>query len=72
MEAHHAGVIRTTLYAEGVQTPVVWEYAQKISDASDSLDGPSDYDQDTGAADVVNLVPTDANAIAFSRTPARC
>ena len=48
------------------------EYVKKISDANDGLDGPSDDDQDTGAADVVNLVPTDANAIAFSRTPARC
>ena len=72
MEAHHAGVIRTTLYAEGVQTPAVCEYVKKISDANDGLDGPSDDDQDTGAADVVNLVPTDANAINFSRTPARC
>ena len=47
------------------------EYVHKISDASDSLDGPSDDDQDTGTADVANLVPTDANAIAFSRIPAR-
>ena len=69
--AHHAGVIRTTLHDEGVQTPAVCEYVHKISDASDSLDGPSDDDQDTGTADVANLVPTDANAIAFSRIPAR-
>ncbi len=69
VEAYHAGVIRTTLYAEGIETPAVYESVQKISDARDSLDGPSDDDQGIGTADVTNLVPTDANSIAFGRTP---
>ena len=39
VEAHHAGIIRTTLYSEGIRTPAVYEDVQKISDARDSLDG---------------------------------
>ncbi|MBC7590525.1 MAG: ferritin-like domain-containing protein, partial [Salinibacterium sp.] len=69
VEAYHAGVIRTTLYAEGIQTPSVYASVQKISDARDSLDGRSDDDQGIGTAAVANLVPTDANSIAFGRTP---
>ena len=69
VEAYHAGVIRTTLYAEGIQTPTVYASVQKISDARDSLDGRSDDDQGIGTAAVANLVPTDANSIAFGRTP---
>jgi hypothetical protein len=68
VEAYHAGIIRTTLYAEGVATPAVYPTVQKISDARDSLDGRSDDDQGIGTAAVANLVPTDANSLAFSRT----
>ena len=32
--------------------------AQKIPDASDSLDGPSEIDRETGTAEDANLVPT--------------
>lgn len=63
VEAYHAGIIRTTLYALGLQGP-----AQAISDARDSLDGPTDLDQGIGTKDTANLVPTDANGIAFSRS----
>jgi rubrerythrin len=69
VEAYHAGIIRTTLYSEGIQTPAVYEDVQKISDARDSLDGPSDDDQGIGTAAVSGLVPTDANAIVYGRTP---
>lgn len=68
VEAYHAGIIRTTLYAQGVATPALYDSVQKISDARDSLDGPTDDDQGIGTAAVANLVPTDANALAFSRT----
>jgi hypothetical protein len=68
-EAYHAGLIRTTLYAKGVQTPTLRTSADKISDARDSLDGPSDLDQGiSGTADTSNIVPADADGIAFSRT----
>ncbi|MBC7595372.1 MAG: ferritin-like domain-containing protein [Kineosporiaceae bacterium] len=68
VEAYHAGVIRTTLYAQGVATPALYGSVQKISDARDSLDGPTDDDQGIGTAAVANLVPTDSNSLAFSRS----
>jgi hypothetical protein len=68
-EAYHAGLIRTVLYAKGVATPSLRTIAGQISDARDSLDGSSDLDQGiTGDATTSNIVPTDANGIAFSRT----
>jgi hypothetical protein len=67
VEAYHAGIIRSKLYDKGLQVP-----ADKISDARDSLDGPTDDDQGiTTAAGAVNLVPTDANSIAYGRTAER-
>ena len=60
----------------------VAEAAQRISDLRDQLEGPTDTDKgivgdgaadpdgvDTGEDDVSNIVPADANGIAFSRTP---
>ncbi|WP_258805720.1 ferritin-like domain-containing protein [Pseudarthrobacter sp. NS4] len=66
VEAYHAGIIRTTMYARDLQAP-----AQAISDARDSLDGKTDLDQGIGTAEAANLVPADTNALAFSRTPAQ-
>lgn len=64
VEAYHAGLIRTVLAARELGEP-----ANAISDARDSLDGDTDLDQgilnDDGSA---NIVPTDDNGIAFSRT----
>jgi hypothetical protein len=75
-EAYHAGLVRTVLYAKGVQTPALRTSADAISNARDSLDGASDLDQGispitTGAVTASNIVPTDANGIAFSRTPSQ-
>ncbi|WP_434614899.1 ferritin-like domain-containing protein [Arthrobacter sp. A5] len=64
VEAYHAGIIRTSLYSKDLQVP-----ALAISDARDSLDGPDDLDQGIGTTEEANLVPTDANGLAFSRTP---
>ena len=66
VEAYHAAIIRTTLYARGLTDP-----ANKISDARDSLDGPDDLDQGILVDGKANLVPADANSIAFSRTPSQ-
>jgi hypothetical protein len=64
VEAYHAGIVRTSLYAKGLQAQV-----QKLSNARDSLDGRSDDDRGIGTKKRGNLVPTDSNSIVYSRTP---
>ena len=65
VEAYHAGVIRSTLYQQGLEFP-----AHAISIARDSLDGPVDLDQGlTRGGGFPNMVPTDNNGLAFSRSP---
>jgi len=70
VEAYHAATVRGALYDKGLADATV-----KISDARDSLDGSSDDDQGVvlgkGKKAVVNIVPTDGNGIAYSRTPGR-
>ena len=70
-EAYHAGLIRTTLFRKGVeQAQALITATEKISDARDSLDSPSDKDQGVAPRDGgSNIVPADENGIAFSRTP---
>jgi hypothetical protein len=68
-EAYHAGLIRTVLFGRGVQTPALRDSTEAISNARDSLDGPSDLDQGVRQiGEASNIVPTDANGLAFSRT----
>ncbi len=64
VEAYHAANIRTVLLSLGLDAPSI-----AISDARDSLDGPDDLDQ--GIIDIrgnSNIVPTDRNGLAFSRS----
>ncbi len=69
VEAYHAGLIRTVLYAKGVQTPSLRQGADAISNARDTLDGPSDLDQGISPTQgASNIVPVDQNGITFSRT----
>ena len=69
VEAYHAGVVRTTLYRKGVETPSLRTATDAISDARDSLDGPEDKDQGiTMRNNASNIVPLDDNGLAFSRT----
>ena len=81
-EAYHAGLIRTILYRKGLDTPSLRTVAGQISDARDSLDGTvtnsatgviGDIDQGITGSDptVSNIVPTDANGLAYSRSVAQ-
>nr|MBA2533361.1 ferritin-like domain-containing protein [Nocardioidaceae bacterium] len=63
VEAYHAATIRTSLYEKDLQGP-----ARKISNARDSLDGSSERDQGIGSMKRANIVPTNANGIARSRS----
>lgn len=64
VEAYHAGEIRTLLASRGF-----FKEAVAISRARDSLDGGSDLDKGIGTKEVVDIIPTDANGLAFSRSP---
>ena len=65
VEAYHAGAMRTLADRGTVSsTP-----ADAISDVRDGADGKSDLDQGVGTAKKYNVVPTDANGLAFSRSP---
>jgi len=64
VEAYHAGIIRSSLYNRGLRAE-----ARKISNARDSLDGRSNRDEGIGWPMTSNIVPTDSNGIAFSRSP---
>lgn len=69
-EAYHAGLVRTVLYRKGIDTPALVDATEAISNARDSLDGTSDLDQGVRAqGSASNIVPTDSNAIVYSRTP---
>jgi hypothetical protein len=63
VEAYHAGIVRTVLYNLGLSSQ-----AQAISDLRNAVDGSSDDDQGIIKNGVANLVPTDDNGLAFSRT----
>ncbi len=85
VEAFHAGLIRNALYAKGIGASTLRTASESISNARDTLDSPADLDQgvatqtvpyvNTGGTtvnvQVSNIAPTDANGIAFSRTPAQ-
>lgn len=73
VEAYHAAIVRTTLYAKGIAAPALIDATEAISNARDSLDGTSDLDQGvrasgTGNATTSNIVPLDPDGLAYSRT----
>ncbi|EMD27585.1 ferritin-like domain-containing protein [Amycolatopsis azurea] len=77
VEAYHAANIRSALYQHtggilglGLLGRDLREASVKLSNARDSLDGKTDLDQ--GVVDGqgrANIVPTDGNGIAYSRSP---
>ncbi|GMA94865.1 hypothetical protein GCM10025881_16890 [Pseudolysinimonas kribbensis] len=68
-EAYHAGIVRLSLYNQGVIDEAVFGAVQKISDVRNAVDHVGDDDQSIGDADTLNLIPTDGNGGAFGRTP---
>lgn len=68
-EAYHAGIVRTSLYTEGMIDDAVFAAVQKISDVRGAVDGVGHDDQSIGNATDLNLVPTDAEGRVFGRTP---
>lgn len=65
VEAYHAGIVRLLMYQLGAGTQTA---AQAISDLRDVLDGPGDRDEGVVVNGIANLVPSDASALAFSRS----
>lgn len=65
VEAYHAGMVRTVLYSIGGAAITT---AQAISNLRDNADGGGDKDQGLTAGGNANIVPTDSNGIAFSRS----
>lgn len=63
--AHHAGLIRTLLYARGFTA-----VPAQISDWRDSMDGTQDLDQGIAGASaaISNIAPDDGNGIIYSRS----
>jgi hypothetical protein len=66
VEAYHMGMARSTLYRMG---SAARNAANAISNARDGLDGATDVDQGIEMNGKANIVPADADAKAFSRTP---
>lgn len=68
-EAYHAGIVRTSLYNEGMIDDAVFAAVEKMSAVRGAVDGVGNDDQGIGTADSLNLVPTDADGRAFGRSP---
>ena len=64
VEAYHAGLVRTLLLQGGASTIAI---AQAISNVRNALGGAG-MDQGVTLNNVANIVPTDANSLAFSRS----
>ncbi len=66
VEAYHMGMARSTLYRMGAEAR---RAANALSDARDTLDGPQDLDQGIEVGGRANIVPSNSDGQAFSRTP---
>jgi hypothetical protein len=66
VEAYHAAEIRTVLFSLGKI-----KEAKAISDLRDAVDGATDDDQPIRVQGHANIVPADANGLAYGRTTAQ-
>jgi hypothetical protein len=66
VEACHMGMARSQLYEMGEKAQ---KAANALSAARDKLDGPGDKDQGIERNGEANFVPSNADGIAFHRTP---
>jgi hypothetical protein len=66
VEAYHMGMARSALYRMSDEAR---EAANKLSDARDKLDGADDVDQGIEVNGKANIVPSDDEGKAFTRTP---
>jgi hypothetical protein len=66
VEAYHMGMARSVLYQMGAQAR---DAANALSDARDKLDGLEDVDQGIVVDGKANIVPSNKDGQAFSRTP---
>lgn len=70
-EAYHAGIIRASLYNQGLADESVFDAVRKLSSIRNTVSGPAEDDQGLGTKDEANLIPTDENGQAFGRSPAQ-
>lgn len=68
-EAYHGGIVRATLFSEGLMDESVFDTVAKMSAVRNAVSGPTDDDQGIGSAGEANLVPTDEFGRTFGRTP---
>ena len=66
VEAYHMGMARSSLYRMG---SAARNAANALSAARDRVDGPGDVDQGILVNGRANIVPSDSDGRAFSRTP---
>lgn len=66
VEAYHMGMARSVLFQMG---PEARHAANALSDARDKLDGTEDIDQGIEMDGKANIVPSNPDGQAFSRTP---
>ncbi len=67
VEAYHAGIIRTVLYAQGKSVRRTVAQISKVRQSLDATPGINS-DQTLTVNGKANLVPTDGNSLIFSRT----
>jgi len=77
VEAYHAGLIRSSLYAMGIASPAPainpYTATTGISNARSKLDGTNNDDQGIqgSSSTISNIVDADSNSLAYSRTTAQ-